>query len=159
MKNILFIATICLLLLNQTIASAQPQGNKSPQNRWEKYRAEKVAFLTTNLDLSPEEAQKFWPVYNQMDKEKSEAQKKRHELEQKVREAGETLSDEEIIKLTRQFASNMEKEGALSSKYNEEFLKILPPQKVLELYKVEGEFRMHMFKKFRDQRRKENEHP
>lgn len=155
MKKILFLFTISIFLLSQTQAFAQ-RGEGHNKERWEKYKAEKVSFLTTNLDLSPAEAQKFWPVYNQMEKEKSEMQMIRRELEQKVRDAAETLSDSEIVKLTREFASNQEKEGALNSKYNEEFLKILPPKKVLQLYKVEGEFRMHLFKKYRDKGKDEN---
>ncbi|HPF51870.1 MAG TPA: hypothetical protein PK335_09870 [Draconibacterium sp.] len=126
------------------------------QDRWERYRSEKIAFLTNKLDLSPTEAQKFWPVYNEMDKERSEVQQERRDLDRQVREATETLSDKEIIKLTRDYASNAEKEGSLATKYNEQFLKILPPQKVLKLYKAENEFRMYMFRKYRDQRGKED---
>lgn len=158
MKQIVFILTIGFFLFSQQESYAQ-RGEGHNKERWEKYKLEKIAFLTTNLDLTPAEAQKFWPVYNQMEKEKEEMQMKRRELEQKVRNAEETLSDKEIIKLTREFASNQEKEGALSHKYNEEFLKIIPPKKVLKLYKVEGEFRMHMFKKYREKSKKEEKHP
>jgi hypothetical protein len=157
MKQIIFLLTLGIFLITQINVSAQR--SEESKKRWEKYRAEKVAFLTTNLDLTPEEAQNFWPIYNKMDKEKSEAQRKRRELEHKVRDAGETLSDEDIVKLTREFAMTMEKEGALPNKYNEEFLKILPPQKVLKMYKVEGEFRMHMIKRYRDQRKNGGKHP
>ena len=157
MKQLIFLITLGIFLVSQSTVLAQR--SESQKDRWEKYKTEKVAFLTTNLDLTPQEAQKFWPVYNQMDKEKSEAQIKRRELERKVRDSGETLSDEESIKLTREFTSNMKKEGALNVKYNEEFLKILPPQKVLKLYKAENEFRMYMIRKYRDQRRNEEKHP
>lgn len=158
MKKILFILTLSILVLSQHSVWAQ-RGEGNNKERWERYRSEKVAFLTTNLELTPEEAQQFWPVYNQMEKEKGEMHEKKRELEQRVRAAEETISDDEIIKLTREFASIEEKEGALSKKYNEEFLKILPPKKVLKLYKVEGEFRMHMFKKYRDRRGNENKRP
>lgn len=157
MKRLLFIVTISVLLLGKSVVYAQK--GEDHQERWEKYRAEKVAFLSTNLELTPEEAQKFWPIYNQMDKERSDAQQNRRELERRVRDAGESLSDDEIIKLTREFAGNMKAEGALMEKYNEKYLKILPPQKVLNLYQVENEFRMYMFKKYRDRRKSEDKHP
>lgn len=153
MKQIIFLFSLTFLLASHLNTFAQRgEGHKE---RWDKFRNEKIAFLTTNLDLTPEEAQKFWPVYNQMDKAKSEAQQKRRQIEQKVREAEESLSDEDIVKLTREFAGNMQKEGELMAKYNEEFLKILPAKKVLQLYKSESEFRMYMFKKYRDQHRKD----
>lgn len=158
MKRVIYLLTLTLFLVTQYDVSAQ-RGERHKE-RWEKYRTEKIAFLTTNLDLTPEEAQSFWPVYNQLDKVKSEAQQRRREIEQKLREAEETISDDEIIKLTREFSGNLEKEGKLMTEYNEKFLKILPPKKVLMLYKTEGEFRMYMMKKYRDQHKnKGDKHP
>lgn len=159
MKQIVFLFTLALFLLSQTSAIAQ-RGKGHDKERYERYKSEKVSFLTTNLDLSPEEAQKFWPLYNQMEKERTEMQMKRRQLENKVREAEDNISDEEIIKLANEFVGTQEKEGALNKKYNEEFFKILPAKKVLQLYKVEGEFRMYLFKKYRDQHKKEgSKHP
>jgi len=150
MKKTIYISSISLLFLIQSfVVIAQ---HEKPEDRWERFRAEKVSFLTSKLDLTPEEAQNFWPVYNKMEKERLDAQMARRELEQQVRDAAETMSDKEIIKLTREFAQKMDEEGTLATKYNEQFLKILPPQKVLKMYKAEGEFRMYMFRKYRDQR-------
>lgn len=157
MKRLIFLITISIFLICQS--TVYGQRGDDHKERWEKYRSEKVAFLTTNLNLTPAEAQKFWPVYNQMDKEKSDTQKKRRELENQVRDAGESLSDKEITKLTREFAGNMKTEGSLLEKYNEEFLKILPPKKVLKLYQVENEFRMYMFKKYRNQKKDDKNRP
>ncbi len=156
MKKIIFLLTITAFFINPSLVLAQ-NDDKAHQDRWEKYRSEKVAFLTNKLDLSSSEAQKFWPVYNEMDKERSEVQRDRRELDRQVREATEKLSDAEITKLTRAYASNAEKEGSLATKYNEEFLKILSPQKVLKLYKAENEFRMYMFRKYRDNQRRQDE--
>jgi Spy/CpxP family protein refolding chaperone len=153
MKQTIFIFTITALLFAQTVNAQRGKGHN--KERWERFRSEKVSFLTNNLDLSPEEAQQFWPLYNQMEKERSELQMKRRELENEVREAAYDMSDEEIIKLANEFVSTQEKEGALNRKYNDAFFKILPPKKVLLLYKAEGEFRMYMIKKYRDQHRKE----
>jgi hypothetical protein len=146
---------VLLTVMFAFIASgfAQP-GNKEHEDRWEKYRAEKVAFLTNYLELTPTEAQKFWPVYNQLEKERWESQKTRKELEEKVLEAEESMTDNQIKQLTREFAGSLKKEADMAADYNEKFLDILPPGKVLKLYKAENEFRMHMIKKFRDQRRK-----
>lgn len=154
MKSLISLLTITIFLFTSTANYAQNEkGKRDRKELWEKYRSEKIAFLTTNLDLSPEEAQKFWPVYNQKDKEESEAQMERRALEHKVRDAESNLSDEDIIALTRKFVATRSKEGKIAEKYNEEFLKILPPQKVLKLYQTENDFRMHMFRKYREQRR------
>ncbi len=152
-KKFLFLILTTLFIIPAHVFAQQ--NNNEHQERWDRFHSEKISFLTDKLDLSPEEAQKFWPVYNEMDKERSEIERERRDLDKQVREATEKLSDAKIIKLTRDYASNAENEGALATKYNEKFLKILPPQKVLKLYKAENEFRMYMFRKFRDQRRQE----
>jgi hypothetical protein len=151
MKKNIFLLIIILTFTGQVL-KAQEDDHK---DRWERIRSEKVAFLTDKLELTPTEAQKFWPIYNELETKRWEAQKCRRDLEVKVKEAEESLSDKEVIQLTRDYAGNMQKEGALMVKYNEQFLKILPPQKVLKLYKAENEFRMYMIKKYRDRRRTE----
>ena len=153
MKRQITLYLFLLIIFSSSIVKAQ-RGAGYHQERWEKYRSEKVSFLTSNLELTPAEAEKFWPIYNQLDKERWETQKMRRELEEKVRDAGDSMSDKKVIELTREFAASMQKEGALFSKYNEEFLKILPPQKVLSMYKAEREFRMYMIKKYRDHGKK-----
>jgi hypothetical protein len=147
MKRELFILLTGFLLF--TFSSAIGQ-NQSHEDRWEKMKAEKVAFLTTQLALTSAEAEKFWPIYNEMEKQRWDAQKARRELENKVSEAEESLSENEVIKLTREFAGSMAKEGALMSGYNEKLLKVIPAKKVLKLYKAENEFRMNMIRKYRD---------
>jgi hypothetical protein len=146
-REIVIILSTILVFLNLALNA---QNRESHEARMEKYRTEKVSFLSTRLDLTPAEAEKFWPIYNQMEKERWEAQKARRDLENKVSAAEESLSDNEVIKLTRDFAGSMQKEGTLITSYNEKLLKVLPPKKVLKLYKTENEFRMHMIKKYRD---------
>jgi Spy/CpxP family protein refolding chaperone len=145
MKNFLTLI-LFTFILSYTNSFAQ---HRFSQEQWDKFKAEKVSFLTDKLELTSAEAQKFWPVYNQLEKEKWDSQSKRRELEGKLKSAKETLSDKEITKLTRDYAAGLQTEAELSVKYNEDFLKILPPRKVLRLYQAENEFRMHMFNKYR----------
>jgi predicted ATPase len=146
-REIIIILSVVFFAANMAVNA---QDKESHEARMEKFRTEKVTFLSTRLDLTSAEAEKFWPIYNQMEKERWEAQKARRDLENKVSAAEESLSDNEVIKLTRDFAGSMQKEGALIASYNEKLLKVLPPKKVLKLYKTENEFRMYMIKKYRD---------
>src|SRR5574344_1415527 len=56
---------------------APQQGNddKKPR-RWNEIMSQKVAFVTQKLQLTPEEAEKFWPVYNAASEEVWKASKK-----------------------------------------------------------------------------------
>lgn len=151
-QQIIYLLTGAFMLLNLSVFAQKD----SHEARRQKYKTEKIAFLTSNLNLTPGEAEKFWPVYNEMEEERWEAQKARRELEMKVSDAEESLSENDIIKLTRDFTGSMQKEAALLTKYNDKFLSILPPKKVLKLYKTENEFRMHMIKMYRDRNKSED---
>jgi len=152
MKKIFAFAVILVFATLTTTVSAQ-HDDKEHKDRWEKFRAEKIGFLTSELELTPDEAQEFWPVYNLLEKERWEAQKHRRELEEQVRDAEENMSDRKIVELTRDYAGSMQKEADMLVEYNEKFLDILPSSKVLKLYKAENEFRFQMIKKFRDSRK------
>jgi hypothetical protein len=127
--------------------SVQAQHRGGPD--FEKFKSQKIAFLTEKMNLSPKEAQNFWPVYNQYEKDRMDIQHKRRELEQKTRDESLKMTDQEIIQITREIAATFKTEAELTTGYNEKFLKLLPPQKVLQLYRAENQFRAHMFEQYR----------
>jgi hypothetical protein len=147
MKQTIWI--ILLVFLTTYTISAQ-RGNH--QFDYEQFKSQKIAFITEKLNLTPAEAQQFWPVYNQFEKEKMEVQQKRRNLDEKTRDEKLRMSDQEVIKTTRSIAATFKKEAELQETYNEKFLKLLPPQKVLLLYRAEIQFRAHMFEQYRKRR-------
>ena len=140
---IILLATFCFLGLN-----AQDRRGKSPE-MFEKIKAEKVSFFTSKLDLTPSEAQAFWPVYNEFEKKRFEIKQQIHEFERMPDEEFAKLSESEIEKLTNNYIGSFEKEASLLKEYNKQFLKVLPKKKVLMMYRTENEFRSHLMKEFR----------
>ncbi|OZA24427.1 MAG: hypothetical protein B7X86_08430 [Sphingobacteriales bacterium 17-39-43] len=69
---------IMCLTMNTGLMSQDRRGH------YERIEAIKVAFITKKLDLTTEEAQKFWPVYNNYQKELMELMRKRREDRQKT---------------------------------------------------------------------------
>lgn len=147
MKN-LIIGTIALVFFS---LSSSGQRRLSGEDM-EQFKSQKISFITEKLNLTPKEAQEFWPVYNQFEKEKMDIQQSRRELEQRTLNEDIRMSDQEVIRVTRSIAASHKKEAALLETYNERFLKVLPPQKVLQLYRAENQFRAHMFEQFRKRR-------
>ena len=158
MRQSIYLLLTGIFLLLQLNGAAQ-RDKDNGKERWEKYRAEKVSFLTDKLSLTPEEAQKFWPVYNQLDKDRWAAQRMRREMEHELKETEDQVSNREAKELTRKFAGSLLTEANLLVDFNEKFLEILPPRKVLQLYKAENEFRSYMIKKYRDRRKNGDNHP
>src|SRR4051812_21621428 len=92
----LIIATMYLFCYTTTFA--QPRGERN-QERREDIEAQKVAFITQKLNLTPEEAQKFWPVYNQYQDKIQELRKKRRQEGKTAKENFDALSDKELEQL------------------------------------------------------------
>ena len=118
MKKILFIAAIIFGFLPAILAQ---DGEAAAKNEGGKIEALKIAYLTNKLNLTPEEAQKFWPIYN---KYSDEIRKVR--IESRQSKEGELPMEEKILNIRK--------------KYNGEFNKALSTEKVNRFFKAEKEF-------------------
>ena len=115
------------------------------REHYERIEAIKVAFITKKLDLTTEEAQKFWPVYNNYQKELMELMRKRREDRQKTGIAPNDIINADL--------TNESKMLELKKKYKKLYLKAIPAEKVLLLYQAEREFREHLIKQLNHRRR------
>ena len=148
---------ILLILLSIAIAIpaiAQPEPNKQQQRnqRYQQIQSAKIAFFTAELELTPKEAEEFWPVYNQYWKERETVIRRVQSTLRNVNRSlkGEqTMTDAEIKNQLEIYISGSSEEGAIHKSYFEKFLKILPPKKVAKLYIAEEEFRMKMIHQLR----------
>ena len=148
MKRILtIIAAVALSLC----AFAQQQDGTAPDHKkhHERFQAEKVAFLTNAMDLTVEESQAFWPIYNEYSKASDAAHHTVMKALEKVRRDKE-LTDEEAAQAVADLVAARSEEAALTAKYTEEFKKVLPIKKVAALFAAEEGFRQHLFRKFKD---------
>ena len=88
----------------------------------------KVAFISKELELTPDEAQKFWPVYNQYAKE----------LRSTIKDDADVLDrDEKVLNLRK--------------RYKEQFTKVLGQERMNRVFNSEGRFRQLLIKSMRNQ--------
>lgn len=141
MKKFAFIAAAAILTLGTLNLSAQDK--KESNYGWkEKMMSEKIGFITAKLQLTTEEAQAFWPVYNKISKQKEEALKKSREYYKEMRTAiKDGKSEKEVSALLDKYmeavldAKKIEKESV--PQYN----KVLDGIKVAKLFIAEEVFR------------------
>lgn len=145
MRQKLTIGVLILFFALPTMARDLTQGKFD----FDKFKAEKVAFITDAINLTPAEAQVFWPVYNEFEKKRWDLSKERRELDQSLRQGVKEMTDKEYIDLSRKITSLQAQESKLAEEYNEQFLKILPPKKVVNLYVAELNFRNQLLRKYR----------
>ena len=139
------ISVLCALVVLSLGAFAQgPQApRRGGDNGWrERVRAEKVAFLTEEIDLTESEAQVFWPIYNEIQKSQRdgfEAAKNAYDAMAKGVE--EKKSSKEMEKLVKAYIDAKEKNEGIETKYLNKLLKVLPAEKVARYYVAEEKFR------------------
>jgi hypothetical protein len=123
--------------------------NASVADDWkEKMMAEKIAFLTLEVGLTLEEAQAFWPVYNQVEKEKDEAMFNLIRAHKEMSKAlEEKKSEKEVAALLDKYLEAQKKvneiENAIAAKYKA----VLPVEKVAKLYVAEEKFRRQQIRR------------
>lgn len=147
---------IVLGLLTTTFAQKGERGDRG--DRKEEKKAQRIAFITERLALTPDESKVFWPVYEQRNEERKTAIKAiKGDRKENPRKKLEEMSDAEVKTLLDNMIKVKQTELDIQKKYNDKFLSILPPKKVAKLYHVEREFKKHR-KDQRPERRDNNRH-
>ncbi len=138
---------ITLLIIMFGLSNLVAQGE-----RREKLKAYKTAFITEKLELTPAEAEKFWPVYNNYENKvhqlKFENIRNEH---RKIRDKGgiDTLTDAEANAILKKLVKNEEILATVKNELFEDLKNIISPKKILKLYRSEHEFNRKLLSEFR----------
>jgi hypothetical protein len=141
--KIIFIAVLLISLTGM----AQRQFDRQTL---ELIKTKKIAFMTEQIGLTSQEAEKFWPIYNELDKQRFMLMDKKRELEERSEKPKPGMKDADYRKLAIEIAAAHMQEGKLIEEYNLKLLNILPAEKVVKLYRAEGKFRAILMHEFRD---------
>jgi hypothetical protein len=140
-----------LLLLGLTgqVALAQqpapPADVETPQDAREDIQltraviqAERQAIVTRAMDLTPEEMQRFWPVYREYRLEAIKLGDRIVSLVQRYVDDYDDLTDATADKLLTDFVKIEQARASLKAKYLPRFKKVLPVKKVVRFYQLEN---------------------
>ena len=127
------------------------------QNReaMKKIESARIALITERLGLSPEQAEKFWPVYRQYNLE-------RREIRQEFREARngldiKNLTEEESQMLVQKSLEMKQKELNLEKEYSGRLAKVISTQQLFRLKNAEKDFQQMLLKRIQDQRQRQDQ--
>lgn len=145
MKRTFILSFVLALILGTTAVSA----SDNHQNDWkQKMMSEKIAFLTMEMGITPEEAQAFWPVYNQVDKKRDEAMRKVFKSFKALEDAvSDGKSEKELDRLLENYLDALEEQGEMEKDAYEDYAKVLPVEKLAKLYVGEEKFRRQHIRK------------
>jgi hypothetical protein len=142
MKNT--IVLLAFLLLSTTFFG------QDKEDKHEQIKALKTAFITTELSLTSQESEKFWPVYNAFET-------KQNELRLKKMKFYQTKLENELDKISEKEANNLLKqsESIEEALYNNrknlysDLKSVLSAVKILKLKSAEENFNKKLLKKYR----------
>lgn len=141
MRKLIFILLISVSALN------------AQENRHEKIRALKTAYITEKLSFSSADAEKFWPVYNEFDQKFHGLRKQqRNEVSLELRNSWDELTDAEANALIDKYIQLKFKNLELLKERTEALRKVISPKKIISLNKVEEDFKRELLDRYRKQK-------
>ena len=142
-----------LAFLFSVIAISQPRFNQKK----EQIKALKIAYITDELKLTPEEATKFWPLFNAYEEKQKNFKKGKIRSYLNQNESGEIekMTEKEAIAVLNEIENSEEDAFQNRKKFVASLKSILPASKILKLKKAEEGFNKKLLKQFRDKVSKE----
>lgn len=148
----LIMGFLSMVMVPARHAIAQDAAQEDAAAKQDKIKALELLYISRELDLTSEEAEKFWPVYKKYSKEVNEllAERKRKAKELKGQPRTDAVAEEALDKELGYERKMLE----IKTRYKQEFMKILPARKVGNIYRSEREFRAMMIRQLKE--RKDN---
>ncbi|GAA4104056.1 hypothetical protein [Mucilaginibacter panaciglaebae] len=106
----------------------------------------KEAFISRQLNLTRAQADKFWPLYRQYQNDLIEVRRLK-----RLNNSDAQANGVEQVKKDLDYDAQL---VSIRKHYNEEFLKVLPPEKVSQLIKAEREFNDELVRKLHEENAK-----
>ena len=139
MKKLIVVGILSLMIGGVFAQPGDRQMNRGAQN--ERIEAMKISFITQRLNLSPKQAQEFWPVYNQMTAE-IKAVKKNNDG--RTDKSFDELTDAEVEANIEHELDKTEKILGLKRKHINELKKVLSIKQVAKLLMAEEQFKRRL---------------
>jgi len=114
-------------------------------DRKEQIEQLRVAFISEELNLSTEEAQVFWPVFNVFRDQRRQLEK---DIRKSIRQLEEkaTLSEQDVLGLNKKVSENRRSIIRIEEQLIIDLMTILGPERTLKLISIESEFKKRILK-------------
>lgn len=146
MKPLKLVTVLLLVAINSI---AQPGGPPRGGKMDDKIKSMKIAFITDRLNLTPEESQKFWPVYNQFESEMKTLRPNRKDGPPDI----DSMNDKEVEQFIDEDIARKQKEVDVMKKYLVQFKEILPIRKVADLIGAQEAFKLELLQLLQERKR------
>ena len=144
MKHVL----VSIILLGSLTVFSQDV-KKNPKMQKERILERKVAFLTEKLELTSEESEQFWPIYNEMTKKIKENRMSMKKVYAPLKKNKEELDDSQYRTMIKSSQESREKNLKIIEEYTDKIGNVLGFKKVYVLSKAEKEFKKGLMERMK----------
>jgi hypothetical protein len=139
--------TVLFLLGLLAIITAKAQnGNR------EKLDAYRVGFFTKKLNLTSEEAERFWPAYNDYQKKKTELLRERVMMVRDFNQNESSLSEKELTQIGDNLIATFSRENEMAQDFHKRLKELLSPAKVIRYYQAENQWKAQLLNELQENR-------
>lgn len=143
-KNIVL---LCFTLIISTfVSTATAQVRKMNMADYEK---RKMEYIKKEAGLTDAEANRYFPLYNDLSKRKLELHLQHRNKVEKMKQSNKNMSNEEYRQLLENDVDVKLKEAELDKQYSDKLEKILSPEKLYRAQQAERKFMQQEVMKFR----------
>jgi hypothetical protein len=121
----------------------------------EKLNNYKIGFFTKRLNLTSEEAEKFWPVYNDYQGQRNLIQLEKMKLNRTFNQSESTLTDKQLEEMGDKYVDCLVQESALAVTFHKKLKTVLPPAKVVMYYQAENQYKAQLLNELQNQRQQQ----
>jgi len=122
-----------------------PFVRSSAQNtNLEKLNNYKIGFFTKKLNLTSEEAEKFWPVYNDYQSQRNIIQIDKLKLNRNFNQNEASLSNSQLEEIGDKYVDCLVRESTLAVEFHKKLKAVLPPAKVILYYQAENQYKIQL---------------
>lgn len=138
-----------MLILAIMIPSLRMVAQNPDRERLDAY---KIAFFTRRMNLTSQEAEKFWPVYNEFTSQRNQLQLEKQSIMRTFNQSEGTLSEKEINELSNRYLEILVRESAVAVDVHKKVMELLPPGKVIRMYQAENQYRLQLLNELQQRR-------
>mmetsp|Transcript_22207 Transcript_22207/g.25250 ORF Transcript_22207/g.25250 Transcript_22207/m.25250 type:complete len:163 (-) Transcript_22207:181-669(-) len=140
---------ILLMAFSFDAYSQPPRGRKPGQRQQKKERVKqlKIAYFTEELDLTEGEAEKFWPIYNEMEEKMKAEKKKKNTATNDIKNGFDTLSDAEIESKMKEALDARIEEAEVQKEYLVKIGDVIGFKKAAKVLSLEAQFKRELVKR------------
>ena len=146
MKTITTLKTLFILAIGLSMSLsliAQPEGRERIQQM-------KIAFMTERLDLSVDEAQAFWPIYNEHEEQIIKLVKEIRQDHRFIKDGSDVITEDQLLSKITTITKKRNQVNALDEKFIRDCIPVLGAKKSARILALEDEFKKEVLKRLKN---------